>query len=182
MKIKLAEVQLAIQEKEQELRDVYALRSRSLTNTYRIDKDTKDEELYSLPHQESVEDLTSQADKLEEDILTLKSILGKANNSTIIDYGNMTLQEGIIKIKAMRQSLQNVKYLADLKETKRVIDDQTTINGTVKGYIESIRPSYDTQLFKEKYESLKKSITKLEVAITSANYTTEVDLADNIIN
>ena len=122
---------------------------------------------------------------LESKILFLKSELTKANCTTEISYTldnssmQMTLQQGIIAIKQMRESLGNIKYLGDLKETRNVVDDRVSINGTSQGYVEIKKPTYSTQYFKDRYEKMNKQILKLEVAISSANYGTIIEVPDD---
>ena len=183
--ISLAEVQLLIADKSKELANLYGERSKSLINSYRLDKGMTEPTLQNVPYELDVIDATKKADELESQILFLKSELTKANCLTEINYTDdkkrpLTLQQGIIVIKQMRESLGNVKYLGDLKETRSVVDDRVSINGTSNGYTDIRKPTYSTSYFKTRYEKMTKQITKLEVAISSANYSVTTEVPDEI--
>ena len=184
-KISLAEVKLLIDNKTEELRNLYVERSKSLINTYRQEKNSTEQVLQNTPYEIDVIEITKRADELESQILFLKSELTKTNCSTEINYRfddgqPMTLQQGIIIIKQMRESLGNIKHLGDLKETRNVIDDRIIISSSISGYTEIKKPTYSTQYFKDRYVKMTKQITKLEVAISSANYSTMIEVADDI--
>lgn len=184
--ITLAEIKMLIDNKVQELSDLYAKRSQSLIDTYRIEKGSTEEVKQNVDYEFSVDELTDKADKLENEILILKSALTKANCSTEIDFTlgddnrKLTLQEGIIYIKSLRQSVGNIKYLGELKENRKLVDDQTFGNSLIKGYTEIKRPTFNTKKYRERYEKINKLIQKLEVQISSKNYTVKVEILDKI--
>jgi exonuclease VII small subunit len=180
MNIKIAEVKLLLDNKIKELRDTYALRSQSLTDTFRLDKETKVEEKQNINYEFSVDELTARADKLENEILILKSALTTANCTikTNFEIGGhkLTLQEAIIHIKALRESLNNIKYLGEQKEKRNNIDDKNYGGMVTKGYIEITRPTYNTKTYRDRYEKMVKLIQKLEVEISTANFTNDIEI------
>lgn len=183
--ITLAEIKMIIDNKTTELSDTYAKRSQSLIDTFRIEKDSKEEVKQNIDYEFSIDELTEKADKLESEILFLKSALTKSNCSSNIDFTldgrKLTLQEGIIYIKSLRQSLGSVKYLGELKETRNKIDDKTYGGILIPGYVEIRRPTFNTKSYRERYEKFNKLIQKLEVQISSANYLIKVEIPDSII-
>jgi hypothetical protein len=182
--VKLAELKMILDNKIKELKDIYGERSRILKDTFKINPDTKEEEKQNIDFEFNVDDLTAKADKLELEIMKLKYLLSKANVDIKVDYiegqEKISLQEAIVRIKALRESLPNIKYLGELKETRQEKTDSIRLNGqyTAVTFIEKTKPTYNTKTYKEKYEKLQKQITKLEMAISSANYSTDVEIPE----
>ena len=68
-----------------------------------------------------------------------------------------------------------------MKETRNKIDDKTFGGTLIHGYVEIRKPTFNTKSYREKYEKFNKLIQKLEIQISSANYSIEVDIPDDII-
>jgi hypothetical protein len=186
MKIKLAEVKMILDNKEQELRDIYAERIRSIRDTFKLEAGV--ETKINPDYEFGVDDLTSKINALEREILELKSILTTTNCNTLVEYTidkqAISLHKAIVLVKQYREGINNIKSLGEQKETRRTVNEVsnrfTPMGNSVASYEEITRPTYNTKLYRDMYQKRLTLITKLEMAINQANYTTNVEIPDFI--
>jgi hypothetical protein len=184
MKIKLAEVKMILDNKEQELRDIYADRIRSIRDTFKLEAGV--ETKINPDYEFGVDELTSKINALEREILELKSILTTTNCNTLVEYTidkqAISLHKAIVLVKQYRESINNIKSLGEQKETRRTVNEVsnrfTPMGNSVASYEEITRPTYNTKLYRDMYQKRLTLITKLEMAINQANYTTNVEIPD----
>jgi hypothetical protein len=186
MKIKLAEVKMILDNKEQELKDIYGERSRSLKDTFRLEAGV--ETKINPDYEFSVDELTNRAEVLEREILELKAILTTTNCNTLVEYTidnqAISLHKAIVLIKQYREGINNIKGLGEQKETRRTVNDAASrympIANQPSSYEEISRPTYNTKKYRDIYQKRLTLITRLEMAINQANYSTDVEIPEFI--
>lgn len=182
----LAEVRLILDNKEQELRDVFSKRNEVQINTYKKTDSVK--ELTHSEHEFSVDDLTAKADTLQKEIRILRLLLAKHNVNTLVDFTmdgeKVSLQEAIYLVKQYRENLPHLKYMGELKTTSRLVDPGSRFiqQAVDRSYEEVKEPTFDTKKYRETAKKIEVLITKLEIAINQANYNTTIDLEGVTVN
>ena len=181
-KITLAEAFLILKNKENELDEVLTSRFSYLQNTYK--KVNGQKELMHEPHEISVNELTVKSEILMKEIRKLRLIVAKANLEILVDFTmdgeKINLQEAIYLVKQYRNELPRLKQMAEMKSRSEIVDPTpryVQVSGGIdRSYEQVIEPSFDTKEYRKKAEKTEILITKLEVAINQANYSTFVEL------
>lgn len=191
MKMTLAEARLILDNKENELQEICAKRRECRTNTYRKKDGKKD--LIHEAHEFSVDELTEKIEKLQKEIRILRLATAKANIETMVDFTvdgkKICLQEAIYLIKQYREELPVLKEMGELKAKSEIINAPVSMSRWMtqtpvvdNSYEQVIEPNYDTKKYRKLAEKTETLITKLEVAINKANYSTFVDIEGVEIN
>lgn len=187
MKLTLAEARLILANKEQELHDLFAKRKEARVNVYR--KKDGQKELMHVPHEFTVDELTEKINKLQKEIRLLRLAVTKANIETLVDFlvdgKKITLQEAIYLIKQYREELPVLKEMGELKAKSEIVNPTARWGlqtATDSSYEQVTEPTYDTKKYRQLATKTETLITKLEVAINKANYSTMVDIEGVEIN
>jgi len=181
-RVTLAEAFLILKNKENELNQIISARFTYQQNIYK--KVNGQKELMHEPHEMTVDEATAKADQLMKEIRKLRLIISKSNLDTLVDFTldgeRITLQEAIYLVKQYRSDLPRYKDMGDAKSHSTIVDPTPRYaQGSVgidRSYEQVIEPSYNTKEYRKKAEKTEVLITKLEVAINQANYSTYVDL------
>lgn len=181
-KITLAEAFLILKSKEKELDEVLTSRFSYLENTYK--KVNGQKELTHEPHEISVDDITIKSEILMKEIRKLRLIIAKANLETSVDFTvdgeKISLQEAIYLVKQYRNELPRTKSMGEMKSYSTIVDPTpryAQVAGAIdRSYEQVTEPSFNTKEYRKKAEKMELLITKLEVAINQANYSTFVEI------
>lgn len=181
-KITLAEAFLILKNKENELCQTLDSRYSVQHNVYK--KINGQKELTHEPHEFTVDELMVKAEVLAKEVRKLRLIIAKANIETnvefILDGQKITLQEAIYLVKQYRNDLPTLKNLGEVKSHSTIVDPTPRYSqsqgGIDRSYEQVIEPTFNTKEYRKKAEKTEILITKLEVAINQANYSTFVEL------
>lgn len=175
----LKEIKSLLDNKVIEVRELTRKRNEFLFNQYRFvqgsDIDFNDKYQVNAPHEFSVDELTEDINRLDEEILLLKSTLNRHNESTIIEFkGNkMSLSTAIFKVKTMRDKLPSLKKLGEIKESRDLLVPNKYSDET-QTYLVINKPTYDVKQYRDLAKVVENDIISLQSLIDKANLETNV--------
>lgn len=180
MKKTLAELRLVLDVKEKNLADALIKRNTVEKNVFKLVADEK-----KLTHEEHETTVAEQEEiiaGLEKEIRILRLVLAKNNVDTLVDYieddKKISLQEAIYLVKQYRTKLPKIKAMGEFRTSSRIVDPTSRYqqNAVDRSYEEITEATYDIKAYREKAKKIETLITKLEMAINQANYSTYVEV------
>ena len=108
-----------------------------------------------------------QVDKLDAEILYLRSVLNKANAVVKVDGTDYTISEALTRLAQLSSKLQYLSGFPTVQLSRR-----TTYNGIIE-YTECL---YPIEQVKSETESLREEISSLQMAIDKTNLTYETQI------
>jgi hypothetical protein len=123
-----------------------------------------------------VDELAEEIAVLQEDLISLSMAIDEANRSTVVDFKvndrSLYISEAIVRAQIMRQSLRQLKKLADAPEKPVMRSSMYRSEGNYEV------ATFDVKTYKNIAESLEKKVNRLSLSIDKANAITSVEFAN----
>lgn len=179
MKCTLAEALLILDNKIKQSNDLIQELQEVRVNKYR--KENGENNLEHEPHENTVDFVLENYDKISTEIRLLKCYIREANFKIVVNYKvnnkNISLYEALLLIKEYRSVYDLYRNLGSSKTKSEIIVPRTDFRVAADRSYELItEPTYNTKKYRGKAEKLESLITKLEIAINQANYGNEIEM------